>query len=112
MFDAKVELQMKIRPGLRLRSAVCETEVIVVRAPAAAVTLECGGRAMLLREGNEATEHPVIDPAKSSGSILGKRYADDTVGIELLCTRSGAGTLTADGLVLGIKNPKPLPASD
>lgn len=108
---AEVGVQMEIRAGLRLHSAVCTTEVVVVRAPAAAVKLECGGSAML-GEGDEVSGQPVIDPGKSSGSILGKRYADDAIGIELLCTRAGDGTLIADGVVLDIKRTKPLPASD
>jgi hypothetical protein len=102
---------MEMRPGLRLHSAVCTTEVVVVRAPAAAVMLACGGSAML-PAGEEPTEHPIIDPTKAGGAILGKRYADEAIGIELLCSRAGDGTLTADGVVLGIKTPKPLPASD
>ena len=43
---------------------------------------------------------------------MGKRYVDDEIGIELLCTRSGSGALTVDGRVLTLKGAKPLPASD
>jgi hypothetical protein len=39
-------------------------------------------------------------------------YADDEVGIELLCSRPGAGALTLNGEVLPMKGAKPLPASD
>ena len=34
---------MDLKPGTRLASAVCETEVVVVKAPAADVDLRCGG---------------------------------------------------------------------
>jgi hypothetical protein len=106
-----MELPMEIRTGSRLHSAVCATELIVVRAPAGEVMLECGGSVML-HDGEEATGHPAIDPEKSGGSVLGKRYADESGGLELLCTKAGAGTLTADGLDLTIKSTKPLPSSD
>src|ERR687891_466885 len=34
---------MRLRPGQRLRSAVCDAEVVVVRAPAVEVQVGCGG---------------------------------------------------------------------
>lgn len=45
-------------------------------------------------------------------TLLGKRYADDAQGLEVLCTKSGAGTLTVDGAPMQLKGAKPLPASD
>ena len=33
-------------------------------------------------------------------------------GLELLCTKAGAGSLTLDGAPLGLKSAKPLPSSD
>ena len=36
-----------LKPGLRLRSAVCATEIVVLRAPPSEVELTCGGMAML-----------------------------------------------------------------
>jgi hypothetical protein len=36
-----------IKPGARFRSAVCDTEVIVIKAPAAQVDLRAGGQPML-----------------------------------------------------------------
>ena len=48
----------------------------------------------------------------SDGTALGKRYADDEIGIELLCTKAGQGDLFVDGARLLMKGAKPLPASD
>jgi hypothetical protein len=44
--------------------------------------------------------------------LIGKRYADEELGLELLCTRAGTGALTVNGEVLQVKGAKPLPASD
>jgi hypothetical protein len=48
----------------------------------------------------------------AEGTLLGKRYADEGLGIELLCTKAGAGTLSVGDTVLARKDAKPLPASD
>jgi len=42
----------------------------------------------------------------------GKRYVNETLGLELLCTKGGEGVLAVDGAPLAIKTSKPLPASD
>jgi hypothetical protein len=36
-----------LKPGTRLRSAVCSTELMVIQAPAAEVEITCGGSPML-----------------------------------------------------------------
>jgi hypothetical protein len=102
---------MKLRPGQKLRSAVCDAQVVVVKAPADDVELGCGG-APLLDDGQEADSAAVLDPSLGEGPLLGKRYADDELGLELLCTRAGAGALTLDGRPLLVKGAKPLPSSD
>jgi len=102
---------MKLRPGQKLRSAVCEAQVVVVKAPADEVVLGCGG-APLLDDGQEADGQAALDPSLGDGPLLGKRYADDDLGLELLCTRAGTGALTVDGRPLLIKGAKPLPSSD
>ena len=43
---------------------------------------------------------------------MGKRYAEDELGLELLCTQPGAGTLAVGDAPLPIKGAKPLPSSD
>ncbi|MGI8491826.1 MAG: hypothetical protein ACR2KC_02405 [Acidimicrobiales bacterium] len=102
---------MEVKAGSRWRSAVCDTEVIVVRAPGSGVTLGCGG-AEMVPLGTEAPPRAVLDPERSGGTQLGKRYADEEVGVELLCTKAGAGTLSVDGRELSLKQAKPLPSSD
>jgi hypothetical protein len=102
---------MELRPGLKLRSAVCDAQVVVVKAPSEPVELGCGG-APLLEEGQEPDPTATLDPSLGDALLLGKRYADEELGLELLCTRAGTGALTVDGRPLGVKGAKPLPASD
>lgn len=102
---------MKLRPGQKLHSAVCDAQVVVVRAPSDAVELGCGG-APLLDDGQHAESAATLDASLGDGPLLGKRYADDDLGLELLCTRAGTGALTVDGRPLLVKGAKPLPSSD
>ncbi|MFE2985778.1 hypothetical protein ACWFR5_28815 [Streptomyces sp. NPDC055092] len=102
---------MKPKVGQTLASTVDATTVIVIRAPEVEVSLTCGGAEMADAKAVEGvTGSP--DPAQMEGTRLGKRYADDDLGIELLVTKSGQGTLAVNGALLGIKGAKPLPASD
>lgn len=101
---------MRLRPGQKLHSAVCDAQVVVVKAPADDVDLGCG-RAPLLDHGQDAGD-AALDTSLGDGPLLGKRYADDEVGLELLCTRAGTGALTVDGRLLPVKGAKPLPSSD
>jgi hypothetical protein len=102
---------MKLRPGQKLHSAVCDAQVVVVKAPADDVELGCGG-APLLDDGEQAPEGATLDASLGDGPQLGKRYADDELGLELLCTKPGSGALTANGAALHLKGAKPLPSSD
>lgn len=102
---------MKLRPGQKLHSAVCDAQVVVVKAPADAVEVGCGG-APLLDDGQQAEAATPLDASLGDAPQLGKRYADDDLGLELLCTRAGAGALTVDGRLLLVKGAKPLPSSD
>ena len=102
---------MKLRPGQKLHSAVCDAQVVVVKAPSDDVEVGCGG-APLLEDGQEADRAAALDPSVGDGPLLGKRYADDDLGLELLCTRPGTGALTVDGRPLLLKGAKPLPSSD
>ena len=101
---------MELKAGTRLRSAVCSTEVIVVRAPGGPVDLRCGGAALVSFDAT--MEAGSLDPAHSEGTQLGKRYVDDEAGLELLCTKPGNGELTCGGRRLTLKAAKPLPSSD
>jgi hypothetical protein len=102
---------MELRPGQKLHSAVSEARVVVVRAPGGAVDVRCGG-APLLDDGQEPVGSTTLDPTLGAGPLLGKRYADEAGGLELLCVRGGEGALTVDGHPLEMKGAKPLPASD
>ncbi len=100
-----------LKPGLRLQSTVCATEVIVVKAPNVAVNVGCGGRQMALYgEGNDGQSRGAV--LEGEGTRVGKRYASEVIGIELLCTKAGAGALTVDGVLLDLKGPTLLPSSD
>jgi len=100
---------MELTPGMKLRSGACEAQFIVVRAASGDLDLRCGGAPLL--SGDEEGEAP-LDPAHAEGSLLGKRYADEEHGLELLCTKAGKGSLTLDGAPMGLKSAKPLPSSD
>jgi hypothetical protein len=102
---------VELKPGAKLQSAVCGAQFIVVRAPSREAELTCGG-APLLAADAERPAGLTIDPALSGGSLLGKRYADEELGLELLCTSAGDGSLTCNGAPLALKGAKPLPASD
>lgn len=105
---------MKPRVGQTLVSTVDTTTVIVVRWPDREVEVTCGGVPMAdAREPGAGTDSGgTADPAQMGGSQLGKRYADDAHGVELLCTKPGPGTLAVNGTPLPFKAAKPLPASD
>lgn len=101
---------MELSAGSRWRSAVDATEVVVVRPPTSDVDLECGGAPMVAigadpPGGAVAAEH-------RNGTQLGKRYVDGEVGLEVLCTKAGEGSLAVSGRALALKEAKPLPSSD
>ena len=102
---------MQLKPGTRLKSVTDSTEVIVVRAPTLEVDIRCGG---LPFELIERTTSPMSDvqPGFDQGSLLGKRYADEDLGIELLCTKDGPGSISLGSEILAPRTSKPLPASD
>jgi hypothetical protein len=104
-------VRMAIKPGSRWRSRVCETEVIAVRVPTGPVSLGCGG-AEMAPHGSGPSGDAELDADHAGGTLLGKRYANEALGLEVLCTKPGAGSLTVDGEALLLKDAKPLPASD
>ena len=100
----------QLKPGGRLRSGVCPTEVMVVAAPKGEVTVTCGGVAMAALDASPAGG--AIHPEHAAGTLLGKRYVNEAGDLELLCTKPGAGSLACDGKPLVVKGAKPLPSSD
>ena len=102
---------MELRPGLRLESATCDAQVVVVKVPndTPEVDVRCGGEPM--RElGTGGDRLPVS--SEGEPTLLGKRYADEDLGLELLCTKGGDGSLSVGDRPLLIKGAKPLPSSD
>jgi hypothetical protein len=98
-----------LRPGDQLASTVCGTRVVVIRAPAdRQPVLACGGSPMVPATAGQ----PSPSGAAGSATLIGKRYVDATGTLELLCTSSGAGELSCDGVRMTLKAAKPLPASD
>lgn len=102
---------MEYRAGTRLKSAVCTTEVIVVKPPKGPGVVLCGGRPML-----DLTEEPADGgapvPDAMGGTQLGKRYVDEQAGLEVLCTKKGDGSLALDDRPLELQGAKALPPSD
>jgi len=96
-----------MKPGMKLKSAACDTEVMVIKCGQGSV--ECGGTAM-------AADRPAspapLNPAQAGGTLMGKRYVDATGSFELLCVKPGKGSLSVNGTALSVKDAKPLPASD
>jgi hypothetical protein len=104
-------MPIALTPGQRVISAVCSTELIVVRAPSGAIDLTIGGAAVL-PHGSDRPEGAGLDQRFADGTLIGKRYVDVDGQLELLCTKAGAGSPAVDGHALVIKEAKPLPASD
>jgi hypothetical protein len=100
---------LQLKSGSRCRSAVSETEVVVVRAPERDIELTCGSEPML---DLDASPHVPNSQVGGSEVAIGKRYFDEYSGLEVLCTKAGAGPLACDGRQMVIKAPKPLPSSD
>lgn len=96
-----------MKAGMRLKSAVCDTEVMVIRGGEAVV--ECGGTPMA--ETRPAARAP-LSPDFAKGTLIGKRYVDAAGTVELLCVKPGQGSLSIGGVALQVKEAKPLPASD
>ncbi len=86
------------------------TEVVVVKTPGEPVDLRCGGHPLVPTD-QEVTPQGV-EPGFDGGTQLGKRYADEELGLEILCTKGGDGSLSVGETILDVKGAKPLPASD
>lgn len=96
-----------MNPGTKLKSTVCNTEVMVIRG--SNLVIECGGAAMT--EGTPAKKG-AIDSEFAGGTLMGKRYVDEAGSVELLCVKAGEGSLSIGGTPLHTKDAKPLPSSD
>jgi hypothetical protein len=100
-----------LTPGVRLASAVCSTEVIVVQVSDPAAVIECGGAPMVVA-GTPLPCSATPQSGPAGGSRIGKRYGGPTAAVEVLCVKAGAGTLAVNGVALEQRIAKALPASD
>lgn len=83
----------------------------MVRSPLSTAQVCCGGTALIpINTARPAGAGLCAEYAE--GSVAGRRYSEPDCGVELLCTRSGAGSLSADGRPLGASAAKKLPSSD
>lgn len=98
-----------IKAGARFKSAVCDTQVMVIKAPAGEYTLECGGAPMVAPTDTGSGE---LNPDLAGGTLMGKRYVNADESIEMLCTKAGKGSLVLNGEPLDVKQAKQLPSSD
>lgn len=102
---------MQLSAGARLQSAVCDCEVIVVRPPKESVELRCGGEPMVPK-GSASGPAGQPAPGLDGGTEIGKRYVDEDIGLEVLVTQGGAGTLGVGERILELLEAKKLPTSD
>lgn len=102
---------MELKAGMRLESSTCDAQVVVVKAPKDSpdVDVRCGGAPM--RELGAGGERAPVT-VEGDPTLLGKRYEDPELGLELLCTQGGDGALTVGEQPLLVKGAKPLPSSD
>ena len=103
---------MEMKAGQKMRSTVCATEIVVVRPPNGPAEITCGGQAMVMAAPDAPAPSGAPDPDAAGGTLLGKRYADEELGLEVLCTKPGDGSLGVNGRALPEKSAKPLPSSD
>jgi hypothetical protein len=96
-----------MKPGTKLKSTVCDTEVMVIRG--SDVVVDCGGAPMVLER---PAERGALAAGWDKGTLIGKRYVDTAGTVELLCVKPGKGSLSIAGMALQLKDAKPLPASD
>jgi hypothetical protein len=104
-------MAINLKPGARLFSAVCTTEMIAVKAPGGDSALTIGGTAPVASAAERDGSASIVD-GHGGGASMGKRYVDGDNTIELLCTKAGDGVPALDGVLFELKDAKPLPASD
>ena len=98
-----------LKPGLRLKSAVCDGEAMVVKA--IDVELTCGGVPMVGAD-EAAPAGAEANPDHMFDCLIGKRYVNAEETLEVLCVKAGKGSFGYDGEMLMGKETKKLPSSD
>ena len=99
----------EVKPGVRLKSQVCNGEAMVVKG--ADIVLTCGGVPMIGPD-EEADASATADPEHMYDCLIGKRYVNAEEAIEVLCVKAGDGSFGVDGQMLMGKETKRLPSSD
>jgi len=99
---------MELKTGLRLKSAVCDAEIMVIKSTGGD-DLTCGGVPLLAEAPAEKGSGL---QAHMHGCVIGKRYVNEAQSVELLCVKSGDGSLYYNGDELMTKDTKKLPSSD
>ena len=66
----------------------------------------------LLAAGEPMSTEATPGPAGEATYAIGKRYVEESSGIEVLVVKPGRGPLSIGGNELVMKEAKPLPASD
>jgi hypothetical protein len=78
-----------------LACSICNTTVVVIQTPAAAVSLTCCDQVL-----QAARPAPCSAPQPRSGgqgTLAGSWYTDEPSGLIVRCTRGGRGTVSCDG---------------
>jgi hypothetical protein len=101
---------MPLKAGARFKSAVCETQVMVIKAPPGEFELSCGGAEMLAPSADMGAS--TLHSQHAGGTLIGKRYVNADESVELLCTKGGKGALVLNGTPMEVKQAKQLPSSD
>ncbi|MBC7521551.1 MAG: hypothetical protein H7268_10745 [Sandarakinorhabdus sp.] len=102
-------MSVQYKAGAKLGSTACDGQILVLRVPAVPIDLRIGGAPVVV---GTAADKVALDPLLAGGTQTGKRYTDEAETMEFLCTKGGAGSISVDGAVLGIKAAKALPSSD
>ena len=100
----------ELKTGARLKSAVCDGEIMVVTTPGGDIDITCGGAPMV--ESGADVDRVAVDPDHAVGIVIGKRYINADETLEVLCVKAGDGSLALDGDLLLLKDTKALPKTD
>jgi hypothetical protein len=95
-----------LKPGTRIKSAVCEAEFMIIKA-GDSDELTCGGVAL-----DESSDRIEGTSDRMNGCVIGKRYINASESIEVLCVKTGEGSLYCNDEELMTKDTKKLPSSD
>jgi len=72
--------------------------------------LRCADAALQMRGGEETGV--TVDTSGMDTVALGKRYKDESTGIEVLVVKAGPCALNVDGRAMELMQPKVLPSAD